>query len=101
MVAMIRPYRDADAVFLGPIHSAVFPDDALSTSAFHNYVSSICAYGGKAWVLEQTTPIGYALVVPVPGLPHIAGLKGCIAPTWQRKGLGSRVLRQVLSLIHI
>lgn len=94
---MIRPYRDDDAVSLAPIHTAVFPDDPLSAHAFGDYVSSMLDFGGKAWVSSQDAPLGYVLAAPVPGLPHIAELKGCIAPGWQRQGLGSRLLQCVLS----
>ena len=94
---MIRPYGDGDAKFLAPIHTAVFPRDPLSITAFAAYVTSARDYGGKAWVIEKDSPLGYALAVPVPGLPHIAELKGCIAPPFQRQGLGSRLLHHVLS----
>lgn len=94
---MIRPYRDSDARFLAPIHTAVFPGDPLSINAFGNYVTSALDYGGRAWILEEGSPLGYALVVPVPGLPHIVELNGCIAPPYQRRGLGSRLLNHVLS----
>ncbi len=96
-MVMIRPYRDDDAVSLAPIHTAVFPDNPLSARAFGDYVSSMRNFGGKAWVSSQDALLGYALAVPVPGLPHIAELKGCIAPGWQRQGLGSRLLQRVLS----
>lgn len=94
---MIRPYRDADAVFLGPIHSAVFPADPLSITSFGNYMASMRDYGGKARVIQEDSPLGYALTVPVPGLPHITDLKGCIAPPFQRRGLGSRLLNHVMA----
>jgi ribosomal protein S18 acetylase RimI-like enzyme len=94
---MIRPYRDGDARFLAPIHTAVFPGDPLSINAFGNYVTSALDYGGKAWILEEGSLLGYALVVPVPGLPHIVELNGCIAPPYQRRGLGGRLLNHLLN----
>lgn len=94
---MIRPYRDEDAGLLAPIHTAVFSDDPLSPMAFGSYLSSMLAYGAKAWVIGEGTLLGYALTVPVPGLPHIVDLKGCIAPPWQRQGFGGKLLRRVLS----
>ncbi len=97
MVTMIRPYREGDAGFLAPIHTAAFPDDPLSAAAFGSYVASMIAYGATAWVIAQGSPFGYALSVPVPGLPHIADLKGCIAPSRQGNGFGSRLLRRVLA----
>mgnify|MGYP001819715316 FL=1 len=94
---MIHPYCDEDAILLAPIHTAVFPHNPLSPRAFGSYVSTMLAYGAKAWVAAEDVPLGYALAVPVPGLPHIVDLKGCIAPAWQRQGFGGELLRRVLS----
>ncbi|MFN2192834.1 MAG: GNAT family N-acetyltransferase [Candidatus Promineifilaceae bacterium] len=95
---MIRPYQDRDANLLAPIHTAVFPDDPLSRNTFADMMAHAFDYGGKAWiVIDQESPVGYALVVPVPGLPQIGELSGCIAHPYQRRGLGSRLLRHVLS----
>jgi mycothiol synthase len=93
---MIRPYRDADAHYLAPIHTAVFPDNPFSESAFHNYITSPLATCGHAWIIEKEAPLGYALTAPVPGLPHIADLKGCIAPAHRRRGLGTSLLHRVI-----
>ena len=94
---MIRRYAPTDAVTLAPIHSAVFADDPLSAADFHDYLAAMLVSGGSAWVIVDGQPLGYALTTPVPGLPHIADLKGCIAPAWRRQGLGSRLLRRVLT----
>lgn len=95
--AMIRLYRAGDAKYLAPIHTAVFPHNPFSITAFGSYVASLLDYGAKAWVFEEDTPLGYALVIPVPGLPHVVDLKGCIAPPFQRRGLGTQLLRHVLA----
>ena len=94
---MIRPYLTGDASALALIHSTVFPDNPLSTAAFKNNIAAMLAAGGMAWTIALEQPIGYALTVPVPGLPHIADLNGCIAPDWQRQGYGSRLLSHVLT----
>lgn len=39
---------------------------------------------------------GYTAVWPVPGLPGIVEIDGFIAPHWQRQGLGSRLLQQLI-----
>ncbi len=42
------------------------------------------------WTLtHQTQPIGYAALLPLPGLPHLFELTGGIAPEFQRQGAGS------------
>jgi ribosomal protein S18 acetylase RimI-like enzyme len=94
---MIRAYHERDAHYLAPIHTGVFPNDPLSPTAFRSMVSTMLAYGGKAWTIVADSPIGYALAVPVPGLPHIADLTCCIAPAWQRQGLGGRLLQRVFA----
>lgn len=93
---MIRPYHSADARFLAPIHTAVFPNNSLPPRAFHNHITSLLSAGGRAWIIEQNTPLGYALTIPVPGLPHIADLTGCIAPAHRRRQLGTSLLHHVL-----
>ena len=93
---MIRAYHDRDARYLAPIHSAAFPDDPLSPTAFRSMVSAMLGYGGKAWTIMAGKPAGYALAVPVPGLLHIADLTCCTAPSWQRQGFGGRLLQRVI-----
>ena len=45
---------------------------------------------GRFWTLtQQTQPIGYAVLLPLPGLPHLFELTGGIAPRFQRQGAGS------------
>lgn len=99
---MIRPYQDGDANLLAPIHTAVFPADPLSGNAFAKMIDYAFDYGGKAWImLDEESPLGYALALPVPGLPHIAELTGCIAPLYQRRGFGSRLLGHILTEIRL
>ena len=52
--------------------------------------------GTHAWVIERQGELaGYAAVAAAPGLPGVADLSGFIAPTWQRQGLGRKLLRFV------
>ena len=45
---------------------------------------------GRFWTItQQTQPIGYAALLPLPGLPHLFELAGGIAPRFQRQGAGS------------
>ncbi len=56
--------------------------------------------GGLAWVIGEAQLYGYAMVTPVPGLPGVGDLAGCIAPERQRQGLGSELLRFVLAALR-
>lgn len=45
---------------------------------------------GRFWTLtHQSQPIGYAALLPLPGLPHLFELAGGIVPRFQRQGAGS------------
>ncbi|WP_420641005.1 GNAT family N-acetyltransferase [Candidatus Leptofilum sp.] len=45
---------------------------------------------GRFWTItQQNQPIGYATLLPLPGLPHLFELTGGIAPQFQRQGAGS------------
>ena len=51
---------------------------------------------GRFWTLtHQSQPIGYAALLPLPGLPHLFELAGGIAPAFQRQGAGSFLWRAV------
>jgi len=52
-------------------------------------------------MMNEESPLGYALAMSVPGLPHIAELSGCIAPPYQRRGLGGRLLGHVLKELQL
>lgn len=56
---------------------------------------------GRFWTItQQNQPIGYATLLPLPGLPHLFELTGGIAPQFQRRGAGSylwRTMRQALT----
>ena len=93
---MIRPYVTADGPQLVTIHNSVYPDSVHTTSSFGDYVAGTRALGGFVWVIGNPAVVGYGSVTPVPGLPGIAELAGCIAVDQQRKGLGSRLLTSML-----
>lgn len=45
---------------------------------------------GRFWIItQQNQAIGYATLLPLPGLPHLFELTGGIAPQFQRQGAGS------------
>ncbi len=92
---MARLYDADDSRELAAIHNLAFPDNQYSPSDFAEYVNGTRAYGGEVWVLEDGSVAGYAAVSPVPGLPTITELDGCIAPARRRQGLGTRLWRGV------
>ena len=51
---------------------------------------------GRFWTLtHKNQPIGYAVLLPIPGLPHLFELSGGVAPRFQRQGAGSFLWRAV------
>jgi mycothiol synthase len=53
---------------------------------------------GHVWVIaDGETPVGYAFIQPVPALSGVYELDGCITPRRQGQGLGTTLLRHVLS----
>ncbi|MGH2536203.1 MAG: GNAT family N-acetyltransferase [Candidatus Promineifilaceae bacterium] len=90
---VIRPLRPADLEPLRQAHNAALPAARLTPAGFRHRLQS-----GRVWVLlEAGRPLAYARARPVPGLPHLANLQGCVAPAEQRRGLGSRLLGQILA----
>lgn len=80
----VRPYRPADLPRLTALHSRA------------ERLPQLIAAGAQAWVIvagEQL--LGYATLVPVPGLPEIADLDCFITPAGRRQGLGSTLLQQL------
>lgn len=51
---------------------------------------SMAQTDGRFWTItQQDQPIGYATLLPLPGLPGLFELTGGIAPEFQRQGAGS------------
>jgi mycothiol synthase len=95
---VIRSYGTADARALVKIHNAGFPDDPYSLFQFRRWLYRVLAAGGRAWVLSvDGATAGYASVAPVSGLEGIFELYGCIAPSWQRQGLGTKLWSHLLA----
>lgn len=97
---MIRPYETADGPQVLRIHNAVFPDQKFTTRSLADYVTGTRAIGGLVWVIGKPSLVGYGVVAPVPGLPGIAELAGCIAPEQQRQGIGSLLLQGIANNLH-
>lgn len=71
------------------------PQTAVS---LHRQFTRIPQLGGRVWVATLNgQPIGYATVLPLPGLPHLLELDGGIAPKQRQQGHGSALLTAVLN----
>ncbi|WP_420629128.1 GNAT family N-acetyltransferase [Candidatus Leptofilum sp.] len=81
---LVRPPKFSDVDPLQAIATAVSqptqPIQAILTQQTN----------GRFWTLaQQNQPIGYAALLPLPGLPHLFELTGGIVPQFQRRGAGS------------
>ncbi len=94
----IRPYKPFDEVTLVTLHRAIFPDDTVSTNRIRQRLVTVLKSGGRIWLMTSgDVGVGYASVVPVPGLNEIGELRGGIDPNWRRRGLGSQLLAYLLA----
>lgn len=96
---LVRPPNLTDIEPLAAIATAVSPTQAPIDA---DQISWFMAQtDGRFWTItQQDRPIGYATLVPLPGLPHLFELSGGIAPQFQRQGAGSylwRTMRQELA----
>ncbi len=63
---------------------------AVSQPRSHVTPQAIAQTDGRFWTItQQEQPIGYATLLPLPGLPGLFELAGGIAPALQRQGAGS------------
>ncbi|MBK8904107.1 MAG: GNAT family N-acetyltransferase [Anaerolineaceae bacterium] len=78
---LVRPPQSADAAALVTITTATTP---------HHIRQTMAQTDGRFWTLTHLSqPIGYAALLPLPGLPHLFELIGGIAPEFRRQGAGS------------
>jgi ribosomal protein S18 acetylase RimI-like enzyme len=81
---LVREPKKSDAATLTAIATAV------SQPRSHVTPQTIAQGDGRFWMItHQAAPIGYATLLPLPGLPHLFELAGGIAPEFQRQGAGS------------
>lgn len=100
MLMKVRRYDYHDARTLVAIRNAIQPDEPRTAASFQQHMAALEQAGGRAWIIEVEGEIaGYAVVVPLPGLPRIAQLAGGIAPARQRQGLGSHLLAHVIQAL--
>jgi len=81
---LVRAAKKSDASSLAVIATAV------SQPRSHVTPQAIAQSDGRFWTITQREqPIGYATLLPLPGLPHLFELAGGIDPAFQRQGAGS------------
>jgi ribosomal protein S18 acetylase RimI-like enzyme len=81
---LVREPKKSDAPALAVIATAV------SQPRSHVTPLAIAESNGRFWTItQQTQPIGYATLLPLPGLPGLFELTGGITPAFQRQGAGS------------
>ncbi len=95
---MIHPYHPTDSTQLATFAPGVGDERPFSSIRLHHHLQTIQQTGGNVWVMKVgETAVGYAAISPVPGLPALAALEGCISPVYQRQGFGSRLLQEVVA----
>ncbi len=93
---MIRPYTPTDAAALTAVHNTLFPHQPHTSQSWGAHVEGILRANGRAWTLTlDNTPIAYAAILPVPGLPGLVELQGFVAPAHQRQGYGTHLLAHI------
>lgn len=85
---LVRLPLSNDVTSLAAIATAV--SQPHTTIPPDNIRWSMAQTDGRFWTItRQNQPIGYAALLPLPGLPHLFELTGGIAPPFQRQGAGS------------
>ena len=88
----LRPMREADLARVHAIEVAAYPFP-WSLTIFRDCLRA----DYPAWVLTRgEAVVGYFLMSLAAGEAHV--LKICIAPEWQGRGLGRRLLRALLQI---
>ena len=81
-----------------PMAADLSAASSVSARSLDGRLRAIVQEDGRVWVIFAAgQPVGMASVAPLPGLPGLYELDGFIAPAWQRRGLGSHLLQQVLA----
>ncbi len=89
----IRDFTTSDVDALVKIHNSLHPKRPRAAVSFQRelrraiYVRVLAAGDEVA---------GYTAVWPVPGLPRIVEIDGFVAPRWQRRGWGGRLLERLV-----
>ena len=91
----ICPYDKRDTAVLNDLYHTLHPQETVTGQFWQD----LLAEDGRIWVMisDGGTPVGYASVIPIPGLPGLVELDGGIAPDQRRQGWGSQLLHRVLN----
>ncbi len=94
----IRGFQVADTAVLTQLTNHLLPEHPLSPAAYARYVARLQQNHGRFWVVSDGsgTAVGYAALLPVPGLPRLAELTGGIVASKRRQGYGRFLLRHIL-----
>lgn len=93
----VRPYLASDLPALEAIYAAVHAKRPSSEEGPARWLGQSIGRG-HVWVIaDGGIPVGYAFILPVPALSGLYELDGCITPRRQGQGLGTLLLRRVLS----
>lgn len=94
----IRPFRRADTTVLTQLNNHLFPEHPLTLAAYARYVARLQQNHGRFWVVTDGsgTAVGYAALMPVPGLPELGELVGGVVASRRRQGFGRFLLRHIL-----
>ena len=94
-VWQVRPSQLSDADPLAAIATAVSQSIPIRNPSQFDRLLKIT--DGRFWTLMHREEVaGYAILLPLPGLPGLVQLEGSISPQFQRQGGGSFLWRQML-----
>lgn len=96
----ISRYKASDAAALAAIYIRIYPDHPRRSAGFQRRLQQLLEAGGRAWVLrKQGTVVAFASISPVPGLDRVWEGQGFVDPKRQREGLGSQLLRHLITYL--
>ncbi len=96
----VQPYHNDDAELVVKIHNRSYPDKQIQQPAFSQYLNKVINAGGQVWTITDIRElVGYGCVVPISGLDNLLYLRGCIEPSYRRKGYGSFLLKTIIQTL--
>ncbi len=93
----IRDFTTSDVDALVKIYNSLYPKTPYTAVSFRQQLERAIYLRVMA---VRNEVVGYTAVWPIPGLPEIVEIDGFIASPWQRQGLGSRLLQQLVQDFH-
>ena len=87
---IVRSYQSGDEVGLTDLINRSDSTNLISPAELGKQIRHIIKRGGHSWIVSLgNTPVGYATIAPIPGLPGIYDLSCTIVQQYRRQGLGS------------